>query len=344
MCLDLFKDVSDPSYSFIIAEIGNNHQGSLDHAFKLIDQAKECGADAVKFQKRCNKKLFTPDFYNSPYDNPNSFGDSYGIHRDAIELTIENMAKLKRYADKIGITFFCTPFDEQSLYELESLDLDFYKVASADLVHIPFLKLISKTKKNLIISTGHASYEDIDRALENIQHNNEVAILHCTAAYPAPIESLNLNCIDHLKNRYPNNIIGISDHENGIDAALIAYMKGARVFEKHFTLNRSNKGTDNAFSLEPTGLKKLVRNLRRIPKMLGSNNKSPLEIEKGPISKMRKSIVYKESIEKGSVLSLSSFEYRCPALGLAPLNVDNFNGKILKRDVKEFDFASFDDI
>ena len=344
MCLDLFKDISDPFYSYVIAEIGNNHQGSLEHAFKLIDEAKECGADAVKFQKRCNNKLFIPDFYNSPYINPNSFGETYGMHRDALELTIEQMAQLKSYADKIGITFFCTPFDEQSLEELESLNLGFYKVASADLVHTPFLKLISKTKKNLIISTGYATYEDIDRALENILHNNKVAILHCTAAYPAPIESMNLNCIENLIDRYPNNIIGISDHENGIDAALISYMKGARVFEKHFTLNRSNKGTDNAFSLEPTGLKKLVRNLRRIPKMLGNKDKFPLEIEKAPISKMRKSIVYKNSFKKGTVLNFSSFEFRCPALGLNPFDVEMFNGKILKRDVKQFEFASFEDI
>ena len=339
--LDLFK-VSDSNYPYVIAEIGNNHQGSFEQAIKLIDQAIWAGADAVKFQKRCNKDLFIPSFYNSPYTNENSFAKTYGLHRDFVELKLDELAKLNDYCIQKGITFFATPFDFRSLEDLESLNLPFYKVASADIVHIPFLNKIAETNKNVILSTGHSSYEDVNRAL-NCFENNSLAILHCTAAYPAPIESMNLNCIPELKNKFPNNIIGISDHENGIDAACVAYMLGARVFEKHFTLNRAEKGTDHKFSLEPIGLQKLVRNLRRIPKMLGNSEKKPLNVEKQPIFKMRKSIVYKDSFEPGKLLEEDCFEFRCPGEGLPPYLLENICNKVLKRKVEKFEYVKYED-
>ena len=339
--LDLFK-VSDSEYAYVIAEIGNNHQGSFEKAITLIDQAVWAGADAVKFQKRSNRDLFIPDFFNSPYINENSFAKTYGEHRDFVELSLDELAKLQVYCNQKGITFFATPFDYPSLEGLEKLNLPFYKVASADIVHTPFLTKISETNKNVILSTGHSNYDDINRAL-NCFKKNSLAILHCTAAYPAPIEAMNLRCISELKSKFPSNIIGLSDHENGIDAASVAYMLGARVFEKHFTLNRSQKGTDHKFSLEPIGLQKLIRNLRRIPKILGASDKKPLEIEKQPISKMRKSIVYKDSFDAGEFLDKDCFEFRCPGDGLPPYLLESLCNKSLKRKVDKFQFVSYED-
>ena len=339
--LDLFQ-VNDPYYPYVIAEIGNNHQGSFENAIQLIDQAIWAGADAVKFQKRCNKKLFTPEFFDSPYINENSFADTYGAHREFVELNIAEMAKLNDYCKDRGITFFATPFDFESLDDLEKLNLPFYKVASADVLHTPFLEAISRTGKNVILSTGCSTYIDIERAISCFKRN-KLAILHCTAAYPAPVESMNLNCIPELIKKFPNHKIGISDHENGIDAASIAYMLGARVFEKHFTLNRADKGTDHKFSLEPTGLQKLVRNLRRIPKILGDINKKPLEVEEKPIYKMRKSIVYSDDFSAGKKLNKDSFEYRCPGDGLPPYKIQDLLDKTIKKEVQKYQYVSYED-
>tara|TARA_A100001388_G_scaffold271054_1_gene249319 strand:- start:2355 stop:3389 length:1035 start_codon:yes stop_codon:yes gene_type:complete len=341
MSIDLFK-LSDPSYPYVIAEIGNNHQGSIDKAFKMIDQASWAGADAVKFQKRCNKELFTPEFYNSPYINANSFGDTYGEHRDFLELSIEDMGKLNEYCKKKDIVFFATPFDFKSLEELEHLNLPFYKVASADVSNTPFLEKIAKTKKNVILSTGHSNYSDIERAISCFNQSNSLAVLHCTAAYPSPEDAMNLSCIPELIEKFSNCKIGLSDHQNGIDAASIAYVLGARVFEKHFTLNHSDKGTDNAFSLEPEGLKKLIRNLHRIPKLMGNKEKKPLDVEQKPIYKMSKSIVYKENYEIGTNINEDCFEYRCPGDGLPPHRYSDFLGKVLVKSVKKFDYVKHD--
>lgn len=335
-------NLPSPDYAYVIAEIGNNHQGSLDLALQHIEAAKWAGADAVKLQKRCNKDLFVPDFYNSSYDNENSFGPTYGAHREAVELSIDQIRQLHKFSQELGLTLFSTPFDFQSLVDLETLDLPFYKLASADIVHLPLVDRIVKTGKNLIISTGSATFEDIDRCLEFIDDRCKVILLHCTAAYPAPLSSLNLRCISKFISKYSNYTIGLSDHENGIDAASVAYMLGARVFEKHFTLDRAAKGTDNAFSLEPIGLQKLVRNLRRIPVMLGSDEKLSLDVEAKPIFKMRKSIVYSRNLSAGEYLDHDSFEYRCPGIGLPPYEVSKLLGKRLAVAVECHQAALFD--
>lgn len=335
-------DLPSPEYAYVIAEIGNNHQGSLDLALQHIEAAKWAGADAVKLQKRSNKDLFIPDFYNSPYENENSFGPTYGTHREAVELSIDEIRELQSFSKKLGLTLFSTPFDFQSLIDLETLDLPFYKLASADIVHLPLVDNIVKSGKNIIISTGSATFKDIDRCLEFIDDRCKVILLHCTAAYPAPLHSLNLRCITQFIDNYSNYTIGLSDHENGIDAASVAYMLGARVFEKHFTLDRAAKGTDNAFSLEPIGLQKLVRNLRRIPIMLGSNEKLSLDVEAQPIFKMRKSIVYAHNFSAGTSLGYHSFEYRCPGIGLPPYEVANLVGRTLAVDVVSYQTVVFD--
>jgi len=339
------KKIITDNLPFVIAEIGHNHQGSIDKAKEMIKEAKLCGASAVKLQKRSNKDLYTEEMYNSNYNSENSYAKTYGEHRDFLEFDKVQYLDLKQYSEDLDIVFFSTPFDFESVEFLEQINIPFYKIASADITNIPLQEKIAETGKPIILSTGASKLDDVKRAHEVITKKNEnLYILHCTASYPAEIEDMNLNCIKTLIKTFPNNIIGLSDHENGIDAASIAYMLGARIFEKHFTLNRSWKGTDQSFSLEPAGLKKLIRNLNRIPKMLGSEKKEILESEKAPIKKMAKSIVASSSLIEGIVIKIDDIKFKSPGGGLAPYFRDQIVGKKLKLSKKKDDLISFEDL
>lgn len=330
---------------FVIAEIGHNHQGSVKKAKLLIEAAKDCGASAVKLQKRDNKNLFTEELYNQIYDNKNSFGKTYGEHREYLELGRKEYLELKKYADKLKIFFFATPFDFNSVDFLDEINVAAYKIASADLKNIPLQKYIAKKKKQIFLSTGGGSMEDINRAYKNIiSINKKLSILQCTAAYPVSPKEMNLKVISKLREKYPKLIIGISDHESGIDASAIAYMMGARVFEKHFTLDHSWKGTDHSFSLMPEGLRKLVRNLNRIPEMLGNGVKKTYLSEIKPIKKMAKSIVASKHIKKGKKINLSDLSFKSPGGGLAPYEYKKLINKTLKRELLKDQPISFKDI
>src|SRR5262249_48533848 len=234
--------------AYVIAEIGHNHQGDLDKAKALVHSARECGVDAVKFQKRENRRLFTRTFYESPYDNENSFGATYGEHREALELSKSDWFELSRYAHEEGAAFIAAPFDEPSADFLAELGVDAFKFASGDLLNVPFLRQVAAFDRPMLLSTGGGTIEDIDRAVEAITPINEqLCVLHCTASYPAEVEDLNLAVIATLRERYPELVIGLSDHHNGIAMAPVAFMLGARVFEKHFTLNHAWKGTDHSY-------------------------------------------------------------------------------------------------
>ena len=321
---------------YLIAEIGHNHQGKIKSAFELFKQAKMSGANAVKLQKRNNKSLYTKKFYNSPYDHPNSYAKTYGLHREALEFGKNEYQELIAYAKEIKIDFFATPFDLKSVDFLAKLEMPAYKIASADLINTPLQKEIAKLKKPIFLSTGGGTLDDVKRARDNIsKFNDNLIILHCTASYPVSVENMNLNVIKTFIKEFPNNVIGLSDHENGIDAAQTAYMLGARVFEKHFTINRSLKGTDHAFSLEPQGLSKLARNLNRIPKMLGSFEKKQLACETKPLFKMTKSIVAKSNLKKGSILKKKDIEFKSPGGGLPPYMFEKILGKVLKKSIKK---------
>lgn len=329
---------------FVIAEIGHNHQGSVDKAKEMIKEAKICGANAVKLQKRSNKNLYTKKMYNSIYNSENSYAKTYGEHREYLEFNKEQYLDLKKYSDDLGIIFFSTPFDFESIDFLEEIDVPCYKIASADVTNLPLQEKLAETGKPIILSTGASELDDVKRAYEVItKKNDNLYILHCTASYPADLKDMNLNCIKTLIKTFPDNVIGLSDHENGIDAASIAYMLGARIFEKHFTLNRSWKGTDQSFSLEPAGLKKLVRNLNRIPIMLGSDKKKILESEKEPIKKMAKSIVAANNINKDTILKLEHLAFKSPGGGLQPYFRDKVLGKKLKFNKNKDDLINFED-
>jgi sialic acid synthase len=339
------KTISDDSRAYVIAEIGHNHQGSLDNAIRLIEAAAEAGADAAKFQKRSNKLLFTPSTYNEIYNSENSFGLTYGQHREALELNVQQYQKCISVAKALGIDFFATAFDFESADFLRELDMPVYKVASGDLQNLPLIDYISGFKKPMIISTGGSTFQMIDDAVRTIQnYHNNFAILQCTSGYPAKYEELNLAVISALRERYPNNVIGYSGHENGIAMPLVAYTLGARVVEKHFTLNRAMKGTDHSFSLEPQGMKKLIRDLTRASLAIGDGVKMKYESEITPITKMSKMIVASRDLEINEVISRGDIEFRSPGIGLPPSRFREVVGRVLKQRVEKYSQISFDDL
>jgi len=338
--------IHDGAACYVIAEIGHNHQGDLEQAKQLIAAAKECGVDAVKLQKRANRTLYTHDFYDQPYDNEFSFGRTYGEHREALELSPDEYAALQAFARVVGITFFATAFDFESADFLAELDVPAFKMASGDLRNTPLLRRVATFGKPMIISTGGADMSDVERAVEAVLPINEqVCVLQCTAAYPADTDDLNLEVIRTLRERFPGLVVGLSDHQNGIAMSLVAYMLGARVIEKHFTLNHAAKGTDHAFSLMPEGMRKLVRDLQRVPGALGDGVKRPLPIEEQAMRKMGKKLVAAHELDQGHVLTGDDLAIKSPADGgLPPYELDRLVGRRLRRSVAFEDFVTFDDV
>ncbi len=245
-------EIGDHTKCYVIAEIGHNHQGSLEKARELFREAKLAGANAVKLQKRDNRTLYTRAAYDKPYENENSFGPTYGAHREFLEFGAREYRELQAYARELDLDFFSTAFDLASADFLRQLEIPAYKIASGDLKSTPLLKHVAGFGKPVVISTGGAVIEDVQRAYDTIMPiNPQLAILQCTAGYPAAFEELDLRVIHTYRDRFPGAVVGFSSHDNGIAMPVAAYMLGARLVEKHFTLNRAMKGTDHAFSLEP---------------------------------------------------------------------------------------------
>lgn len=284
------RRISDLDPCWVIAEIGSNHGGDARIACDMIRLAKAAGADAVKLQKRSNDTLYSQALLNQPYENEHSYGKTYGEHRDALEFSRTEYVICQQEAHRADVTFFATAFDEPSVDFLMNLRVPAIKLASGSLTDHALLTYAAQAHVPLILSTGGGTFTEIDAALHTITNvHANVAVLHCTAAYPVrDFAELNLACISTLREYYPELVIGWSGHDSGIAMAVAAYTLGARIIEKHFTLNRANKGTDNAFSLEPAGLSKLVRDLHRANAAMGDGRKDYLQSEIGPISKMRR--------------------------------------------------------
>jgi len=339
-------EIGDDQPCYVIAEVGHNHQGDLEQAKRLIDAAKECGVNAVKLQKRSNRELYTREFYEQAYDNELSFGRTYGEHREALELGADDYRALIAHARERGMTLFATAFDVDSADLLAELDVPAFKFASGDLRNTPLQRHIAAFGKPMLLSTGGGTMEDIERAVDMILPlNPQLCVLQCTAAYPADVEDLNLNVITTLRERFPDLVIGLSDHQNGIAMAVVAYMLGARVIEKHFTLDHALKGRDHAFSLMPEGMRRLVRDLRRVPTALGDADKRPLPIEADPLEKMGKKLVAARELELGHVLTADDLAIKSPADGgLPPYELDRLVGRRLRRGIAFEDFVTFDDV
>ena len=326
--------INDESDCYVIAEIGNNHQGSLEVCKEMFIAAKRCGADAVKLQKRDNKGLYTKEAFEKIYDNPNSFGPTYGEHREFLEFGWDEYVELKKFAAEIEIDFFATAFDVTSANFLEEIGVPAYKIASGDLKSIPLLTHIAGFGKPILLSTGGGNMKDIQRAYDAIMPiNSQLCILQCTGGYPPAWDELNLRVISTLREHFPDIVTGFSSHDSGIAMAVAGYMLGARIVEKHFTLNRANKGTDHSFSLEPVGLTKMVRDLRRLKIALGDGAKDMFPSEEAPITKMGKSLVATSDLSVGHVLLPEDITMKSPGGGIPPYELDNVIGKKLQKEV-----------
>ncbi|CAN5859155.1 N-acetylneuraminate synthase [soil metagenome] len=337
--------IDDESDCYVIAEIGHNHQGNLDTAKELFRAAKECGAQAAKLQKRDNRSLFTHEMYAKPYENENSFGNTYGEHREALEFGLNEYKELQRYAREIGITFFATAFDFKSADFLAQLDMPAFKLASGDLTNIPLLQYVARLQKPMIVSTGGGMMEDVRRAYDAIMPiNQQLCIMQCTAGYPPAFEQLNLNVITSFREEFPDAVIGLSSHDSGIAMALPAYVLGARVIEKHFTLNRAMKGTDHAFSLERSGMRRLVRDLQRVRRALGDGVKKTYETERAPLYKMAKKLVVAHDLPAGHILTRDDVAIKSPNDGLPPYEIDKIVGRATLRPLKADENVSFNDL
>jgi sialic acid synthase len=335
--------IADDTDCYVIAEIGHNHQGDVEKCKAMFVAAQEAGASAVKLQKRENRSLFTREAFDRPYDHENSFGPTYGTHREALEFGWDEYQELKQYAKELGITFFATAFDVASVDFLGELDVPAIKIASGDLKSLYLLEYAAKLQKPMVVSTGVATMSEVQRAYDTIMPiNPQFCLLQCTAAYPPEFDQLDLRVITTFREQFPDVVIGFSSHDNGIAMAAVAYTLGARVVEKHFTLNRAMKGTDHAFSLEPVGLRKLVRDLRRARVALGTGDKRIHANEVTAGVKMGKKIVARHDLGVGQVLELKDVAMKSPGDGLSPDHLSDVLGRTLLQPLRADDSIALD--
>ena len=279
----------------VIAEIGCNHKGDMEIAKELIKVAKiYCNADVVKLQKRNNRELLTEEQYNAPHPNPaNSYGDTYGAHREFLEFTVEQHRELKKYCDELGIVYSTSVWDLTSAKEIASLNPELNKIPSACNNHYEMLGWLCEHYKGEIhVSTGMTSQEEIEtlvKFFESKGRAKDVVLYACTSGYPVPFEDVCLLEITRLKELYGNRVkeIGFSGHHLGIAVDVAAYTLGATWVERHYTLDRTWKGTDHAASLEPEGLRRLVRDLKAVNKALTYKKEDVLDIEKVQREKLK---------------------------------------------------------
>jgi len=330
----MFKRHEIGDEPFIIAEIGQNHNGDLQLAREYIRIFATEGANAVKFQTRNNRYLFSQDAYDAPYASENAFAETYGAHREFLELQPEWLPLLKADCDKYGVAFMSTPFDEPSLELLQQVGVDILKVASFDLGNLPLISRIGALGKPVVLSVGGGNAAQIRSSVDTLlRYTDDVAVLHCVSEYPCEYNRLGLDHIELLIREFPQCVIGSSDHFNGILSGPVAYMKGARVFEKHVTLNRAWKGTDHSFALEPEGFRKFVRDLRRVRHMMPP--KPAVELGKERVfAKLGKSLVAYVDIPAGTVLTLDHLSGRIFRQQFIPVRESNrVVGRVLTRAV-----------
>lgn len=322
--------------TLIIAEAGVNHNGSLDMAKKLVDVAKECGADIVKFQTAKLDSLVSKSAHMADYQKKNTgVEESQKDMLKKLLLDFDEFVELAEYCKEVGILFLSTPFDIESIHFLNDLQ-DVWKVPSGEITNYPYLVEIGKTKKKVILSTGMAEMDEIQAAIDVLKKNGteDITVLHCTTEYPAPIKDVNLNVMNTMRNAF-GCPIGYSDHTQGIEVDLAAVALGAIVIEKHFTLDRNLPGPDHKASLEPNELKAMVSGIRKIELALGSSEKKPSEVELKNRLVARKSIVSKTAIKVGDVLTEDNITTKRPGFGINPMRWSEVLGTKAIRDFEE---------
>ena len=322
--------------TFVIAEIGNNHNGSYKRAKDMVDLAIETGADCVKFQMRHMKDTYRNKSLEKKGDD---LGTEYVLDLlEKYQLSIDEHKKIFEYCNERNIIYMCTPWDNKSVDILESFGLLAYKVASADLTNLPLLERLSKTKKPLILSTGMSTLSELEISLNFLNERNvEFALLHCNSTYPAPLHDINLKWIKSLYKYH--DLIGYSGHERGTSVSLAAVGLGACIIERHFTLDRNMEGPDHAASLEFEQLQSLISGIRDIDEAMGSNDKRVLsQGEMINRENLGKSLVANGNLKKGTELKYEDIRVRSPGQGVSPQYFEKLIGIRLKRDMQDEDY------
>lgn len=320
---------------FIIAEAGVNHNGSLDIAFQLVDQAVNAGADAVKFQTFTAERVVTVNAPKAVYQKETT-GDSESQLQmlKKLELTLQDHRQLRAYCEDRGIIFMSSPFDEESADLLDELDVPAFKVPSGEITNLPFLEHVALKGRPLIVSTGMSSLEEVKSAVEVIRKtgNNDLILLHCVSAYPAAAADANLMAMQSMSTAFAVPV-GYSDHTLGIEVALAAVALGACVIEKHFTLDSTLPGPDHCASLEPGELIALVRGIRTIESALGHGRKEQVPSEADIAAVSRKSIVAACYIKAGTSITRDLVIMKSPGIGMPASMLGQVIGRIAIRDI-----------
>ena len=318
---------------FIVAEIGNNHQGDLSIARDMVYAAAAAGADGVKFQKRNMDCLFTRAGKEASYGGKHSFGATSGEHRLALELDMDAMAELKALSEKLGMVFFASAWDMVSAREMLELGMEIFKVCSADLVNIPLLRLVGESGAPVIMSTGMSDWQDVDVAVAEMRrYHEDIVLLHCNSSYPCPDELVGLPVMLSMAKRY-GVPVGYSGHETGLGPSIAAVAMGACVVERHFTLDRSQRGTDHQASLEPGHFAGLCAMIRETEAAMRLRKKQVCSTERSSAAKLRKSIVFARDLPAGHVLCQADITVKCPGTGISPVHWDEVLGSRLARSV-----------
>ena len=320
---------------FIVAEAGVNHNGSVRLAKKLIDMAKNAGADAVKFQMFSAEKLVTKTAAKAAYQKKVLGKTQYEMLKK-LELSKNDFRALKKHAEKLGIIFLVSPFDEEAVDFLDEIGVPAFKVASGELTNLPFLDYVARKNKPIILSTGMSTLPEIKEAVNTIKktENKKIILLHCVSNYPAKLEDSNLKAIQTMKKIF-NLPIGYSDHTLGIAACIAAAALEACLIEKHVTLDKNLPGPDHKASIDSDELRELIQRVREVEKVLGSAEKKPAKSEIEIKLIARKSIVAKTNIKKGTAIARAMLTYKRPGDGLAPKFLGKVVGKVARADIKK---------
>lgn len=345
MMSEFYNEIIARKEPYIIAEIGANHNGDIKLAKEMIDKAKECNCDAVKFQSWTKYSLFTKNFYKKQ----NKFTDKYfGTLEEMVEnfsLSKEEHIILKEYCDDKKITFFSTPFSFKEVDMLDELKVPFFKVSSMDLNNLSFLKYIAEKGKTIILSTGMGSLAEIETALNAFYEagNKEVILLHCIAIYPPDDKIINLRNIKML-NKIFSIPVGFSDHTIGTSIPLAAITLGAKVIEKHFTLDKTMPGWDHAVSANPDEMKVIVEEGKRIITALGEYRRVVSKQEKKQIESFRRSVVTKRKIKEGEILQEADLDFKRPGTGIRPDEIKYILGRKVNKDIDEDELIKWEDL
>jgi N,N'-diacetyllegionaminate synthase len=315
--------------TFIIAEAGVNHNGSLEMALKLVDLAASCGADAVKFQTFRTELSITKAAPKADYQKQNTGSDESQFDMvKKLELSFESFQEIFKHCELRGIEFLSTPFDLPSVDFLASLGMPRFKVASGEITNLPLLRKIGRTKRPVILSTGMCAMNEITAAIRSLEEagSEDIQVLHCNTEYPTPFADVNLNAMATI-GKITGKEVGYSDHSIGIEVPIAAVAMGAKTIEKHFTFDNALNGPDHKSSLNPHDFQRMVHAIRNIEMALGSGSKQPSESEIKNLGIARKSIVARTTISKGELFSEANITTKRPGTGISPMQWDSVIGR-----------------